>query len=754
MKWWETLGISYDSDLKTIKKAYAKLLKIYNPEEDPEGYQRLREAYDKAIKDVKNTNRQQNSHVNLVENISDDLYTSESDVDEWDTDDWNVDETIVKKQYQNIDNDYEEQYTNSTNEKIEEFLNKLNEICTDNSLKENTEAWEELLNMDVVWNVYTAPIIEDCMFEFLLSHKDLPLNIWHILEHNFNWIKKEESLYKKYDEDVVEEVLKVLKNISQFKYEYIKEMNLNSIEKYLSLRHQGCEALKIRDYYEARECLFSAYEIFTHDGELLKLIGEFYYKTGDLDKSLEFYKLSFEINKFDLDVALWIGSILGKKDYFAEALPYFEMCLSANSNDLVALNSIAYCYYFTGNLIKAKVSFERALELQPKNRRMQKCLKTIEAELEGKKVKPLKLKKRNPHKKRIVKKQKPEPFMKKSRTIWIAILMASIVVLSALIFVFDDTADDYATEETIEYQYKNNSRDEIIYDEDETVFKNIKIRDDLRSIDDYINLRIYLDKVIPTDYFKLSEEFEGKTIVSQTEIKDNNLRDKIESQLFVGIFSDGATLFTDKNYKKDTLNKNAKYKIEGAMCRIDKEISEDIKTKFETHNQSGKTWTNQMYIDCSPKEVERLRKYNESFEIRNGRKLKVSKTLKEFKESNYGALHSIYVKNIIPLNLYVNVDENGKFDFCSKEELNGQSFNDKIYTQAFVGEIDEKNVMFIDKDFSINNVDSNRGYNIEGYKYKFKTKEPIKAPTEKGQNVNSVEIDPSFLHNSNSKNSG
>ena len=117
-------------------------------------------------------------------------------------------------------------------------------------------------------------------------------------------------------------------------------------------------------------------------------------------------------------------------------------------------------------------------------------------------------------------------------------------------------------------------------------------------------------------------------------------------------------------------------------------------------------------------------------------------------------MHSIYVKNIIPLNVYVNVDENGKFDFRAKEELNGQSFNDNIYTQAFVGEIDGKNVMFIDKDFSMNNVDSNRGYNIEGYKYKFTIKEPIKAPTVKGQNVNSVEIDPSFLHNSNVKNSG
>jgi tetratricopeptide (TPR) repeat protein len=737
MNWWEILGISYDSDLKTIKKAYAKLLKIYNPEEDPEGYQRLREAYDKAIKDAKNINKQQNLHINLVENISNDLYANESDSDEWDTD-----ETIIKTQYKNINDNYEEQYTNNINDKTEEFLNKLNEIYSDNSLKESTEAWEELLNMDVVWNVHTAPIIEDHMFEFLASHKNLPLNIWYILDYNFNWTKKEESLYKKYDEYIVQEVFKILQNIRQFKYEYIKEMNPNYIGNYLSLRHQGYEALKIKDYYEARERLFSAYEIFTHDGELLKLIGEFYYKTGDLDKSLEFYKLAFEINKSDLDASLWIGTILWRQYHFSEALPYVEIYLSTNDNDIMTLNNIGYCYYFAGNLVKAKESFKRALELQPKNKRIKKCIMTIEAELEGKNVKPLKLKKRKPRKKRIIKKknkrQKSESSMEKSRTRLIAIFMVLVVVFLALDFASNDPADDNTTEEAMEY------RDEV-YDEDETVFKNIRTRDDFHSVEYFINLRIYLDKVIPTNYFKLSEKFEGKTIVSQKEIEVNNLQDTIESQLFVGIFDDGATLFTDKNYKKDTINKNAKYKIEGAMCKIDTDILEDIKTKFEAHNENDKTWTIGIYIDCSPKEFERLRKYNESFEIRNGREVKVAKTLKELKEEAYTGLNSIYLKNIIPLNVYANVDENGKLDFRKKEELNGQSFNNKIYTQAFAGQIDGKNVMFIDSDFSMNNVDSNGGYNIEGHSYKFTMEEPIKAPTEKGQNVDSVEIDPNFL---------
>lgn len=49
MNCWEVLGIEPDSDKKTIKIAYAKLLKKHRPEEDPEGFQRLHKAYKNAL---------------------------------------------------------------------------------------------------------------------------------------------------------------------------------------------------------------------------------------------------------------------------------------------------------------------------------------------------------------------------------------------------------------------------------------------------------------------------------------------------------------------------------------------------------------------------------------------------------------------------------------------------------------------------------------------------------------------------------
>ena len=46
---YEILGIDRNADVKTIKKAYAALVKQYHPEEHPEEWQRIHDAYETAI---------------------------------------------------------------------------------------------------------------------------------------------------------------------------------------------------------------------------------------------------------------------------------------------------------------------------------------------------------------------------------------------------------------------------------------------------------------------------------------------------------------------------------------------------------------------------------------------------------------------------------------------------------------------------------------------------------------------------------
>ncbi len=45
---WHILGIEPTQDLRDIKRAYAKLLKATRPDDDPQGFQRLRDAFEQA----------------------------------------------------------------------------------------------------------------------------------------------------------------------------------------------------------------------------------------------------------------------------------------------------------------------------------------------------------------------------------------------------------------------------------------------------------------------------------------------------------------------------------------------------------------------------------------------------------------------------------------------------------------------------------------------------------------------------------
>ena len=59
MNKWEILGIEPTHDVKTIRKRYSELVKLYHPEDQPEIYQQIVEAYQSALREARSNSTRQ-----------------------------------------------------------------------------------------------------------------------------------------------------------------------------------------------------------------------------------------------------------------------------------------------------------------------------------------------------------------------------------------------------------------------------------------------------------------------------------------------------------------------------------------------------------------------------------------------------------------------------------------------------------------------------------------------------------------------
>lgn len=598
MNWWSILEISRDSDLKTIKKAYARLLKIYNPEDDAEGYQRLREAYDIAVKYSKN-----NQKTREVMDYQENKIENEDSKNELIT---YYNEHCENKQL-NFDiskNYHEKQNTkNNLNEQIEEFFYRLNEIYNDVPLRIDSTVWDDLLNSDVIWNVNSFPIIEEKIFDFLIEHKYLPPEIWTKLNNNFTWSKNERKLYNKYSEHIVDEFLRNLKEPNKLKYDFIRSINSEIADEYLFEREQAYEALKDKKYAKAYNHLKNANSLFSEDSELLRLMGNYNYEFKDIEKALEFYKSALEINNQDFNSAYNIGKILVTTEHFSEAISYFKLYLDYDSNDIWALNYIAYAYYYNDDFIMAKENFQKLLCFEVKSAIIKKYLKNIETQLKGKYVRKIKFDKENLILEEIVKRE-----IKKINWTYIkyraneSIPGISKFVLRIIILWFVIFASRYNSEHKgrNDSNYKNSNK---TYEDTNKESKN-NVTELRFKYQNNKKILINLSNVKPIKYYKISEPFENKNIFSDSELDEKGLRDKVESQLYIGTSKENVIIFADSKCSDKTIDGNGKYKVHGIIIHINKEIIDKIKKEYASDYQNV-TWIETGFIDASQATIDK-----------------------------------------------------------------------------------------------------------------------------------------------------
>lgn len=140
-------------DKNQIKAAYRRLLVYVNPEDDPEGFKRLREAYETAL---------------LLADRPDEEMVRERDTSP-----------------------------------IGLWLERVAEIYASFEQRTSPELWQELLQDDLCQALDTADEVRERLLVFLMDHFRLPQTIWRLLDHEFLIVEQRQQLLEKFPRDFV-----------------------------------------------------------------------------------------------------------------------------------------------------------------------------------------------------------------------------------------------------------------------------------------------------------------------------------------------------------------------------------------------------------------------------------------------------------------------------------------------------------------------------------------------------------------------
>lgn len=351
MNFWEILGISPTVDIKNIKKAYAIKLKIYHPEDNPEGFMGLRKAYEEALRESKLLAISEDTNTT---NNKDNVFT----IEEEPTSKFQFDLSKIKENKEQIDL--------SAVKIAEKFMDNVQEIYRDFFLRIDVSKWEELLSDEIYWRLDVREIIFNKMFEFLLDNYHLPHKIWRLLNEHFLWTNQREHLYKKYYKRNVDYIIyKIEENVIEFNYDFPIEDKVFDYDKFITYREQAFYDLLNNEFECADESIKLAKEIYSDDYDLIRITGLYYYKIEDYERALKEFNHLIDMNSEDIDGYFRRADLYIKFEQYKDALKDYQWLLEKIPEDPNALSGLAKCHRMLGNLLEAKTIYEYIFELYP-----------------------------------------------------------------------------------------------------------------------------------------------------------------------------------------------------------------------------------------------------------------------------------------------------------------------------------------------------------------------------------------------------
>ncbi len=379
MSFWEILGIDPTIENSAIKKAYARKLKIYHPEDDPQGFQALREAYDKALKYAKS------GEFHLEDNIVFEEFVTDLSRDAKTFSEENFDDTYKVNKYSHHNEYLIEDFTGkalSQEQLVEEFLGKVSSLYSDFFSRIEKKNWEEVLNEEIMWRLDCQQLINKKMLAFLMEHHFLPKDIWQLLNTIFHWEEEEEYLYSCYPEAFIKYLCKQIGQERVFRYCYFNKKLEIDYEKYLNYRENAFNAIFSNQLRLAKQYIFDAYKMYPYDPELLCMKAEYHLRMRQKSKTSATFRKAIRINPDDLEIHYYKAMIMFNNYKYNEVIKVCKHIQTRKPNDFEVCSILGKSYYEVRKFYNAKEVFLGNLKTNPSDIETRKYLKWIANQFE------------------------------------------------------------------------------------------------------------------------------------------------------------------------------------------------------------------------------------------------------------------------------------------------------------------------------------------------------------------------------------
>ena len=289
------LGTDVTKDEAVIKQAYREKLTVTNPEDNPEGFKRLRQAYEEAC-----------------------VYARRKEEPE----------------------EEQERDTTPSGLWLEEAValyGRFSERC-------NPDKWQSLFNEDIYQSLDGEEECREKLLIFMLDHFKFPLSVWQVFDKNMHIVQDSTRLKEKFPGDFVEFIVRSCKEDNPMDYTLFSGSDDGDYDFFLQCYNDCWGAINEENYEQAEQFVEQAAATGISHPYMDATKSCIYLGKKQYDKAEALLRELIEAYPKDQTVLYQTANFYWTVDRKEEAIPYFLKLKELEENHYMANYRLAYWY--------------------------------------------------------------------------------------------------------------------------------------------------------------------------------------------------------------------------------------------------------------------------------------------------------------------------------------------------------------------------------------------------------------------------